>query len=425
MNPDCGFLIGNYQLLFEIDVGGYASVWRGIHIKTRVEVAVKIIEKSTMTEESLIRLQREALIHRQLENPFIASLFDVFENNEFYFIIIELAEKGNFLDYINSMGKLPEEKTKKYFAQLVYAIEYLHTKQNIAHRDIKCENILLDKYGVLKLIDFGFSHEFTLENKLMTTPCGSPPYAAPEIIKGHMYTAATDIWGIGIFLYAMLVGRLPFEGPTTTALMQRILYSDPYFDKDMSVVSCDLISKLLMKNVNDRITIKEIKSHPWFSLKDYELIVSITNNYNEKHNDETIKQLMKIGYNVDNLPELLKNNEITDLTAAFRMLYRSETSKFWGVFNPPNTNEMKYLSLPPSCNSTHLRVSCNREDPESKHKKQRVIIFSPKIKATTPHREKKLLHPVPASPVNLIRQQLNEPRRKSKPIFVRPTLYNS
>lgn len=192
----------------------------------------------------------------------------VIETQKYFFFVMEYAEEGELSDYIEGKSRLCEEEAAKFFKQLILAVQYLH-KQGCAHRDIKPSNILIDWQYNIKLIDFGLGNLYssTEEEKLLTA-CGSPCYAAPEIISGEKYDpVAVDIWSSGVTLYAMLCGYLPFDEESKSILYERILackYAIPKYISDSSV---DLLKKLLVRDPRKRLSIEEILEHPW--LKKY------------------------------------------------------------------------------------------------------------------------------------------------------------
>ena len=176
---------------------------------------------------------------------------------------MEYCEKGELFDYIVKKERLSSAEASLFFYQLINGVEYIH-KQGFAHRDLKPENLLLTKDKILKIIDFGLCHDFDGEN-LLTTKCGSPSYAAPEILKGYPYDGfITDIWCCGIILYAMLCGYLPFDGDNNQEIFQSIVECNPEFPDFLEDDSVNLLSWILNSEPKDRITINEIKYHPFY-----------------------------------------------------------------------------------------------------------------------------------------------------------------
>ena len=217
--------IGDYIIKEIIGNGTFSKVKLGINKYTNEKVAIKLLEKKKITEKKdLERIFREMSIVKNLNHPNIIKTYEIFENEKYYYIIMDYCKGGELFDYIVKKGRLNEEETSFFFYQIINGLEYIHSK-NIVHRDLKPENLLLTDKNKLKIIDFGLSNYFNLnkenKTKLLKTPCGSPCYAAPEMVSGNKYNGfKTDIWAIGIVLYAMIVGYLPFEDSDIYILFQ-------------------------------------------------------------------------------------------------------------------------------------------------------------------------------------------------------------
>jgi carbon catabolite-derepressing protein kinase len=166
-------------------------------------------------------------------------------------LIQEYVENGTLLAYVNQHEHLPEIQARRLFTQLISALEYLHSTKMVMHRDIKAENVLLDEHWNVRLIDFGLSHAFTQNNPRLHTACGSPAYAAPEMIVGHSYTKAADIWSAGITLFVLLAGKVPLK----------IEYPEWF-----TPGAVNLLNRMLVAEPAERITIAEIRSHGWFAV---------------------------------------------------------------------------------------------------------------------------------------------------------------
>ncbi|CAG2058968.1 unnamed protein product, partial [Timema podura] len=184
--------IGKYKLLKTIGKGNFAKVKLAKHMPTGKEVAIKIIDKTQL-------------------NP--VKLFQVIETEKTLYLVMEYASGGEVFDYLVLHGRMKEKEARAKFRQIVSAVQYCHQKK-IIHRDLKAENLLLDSEMNIKIADFGFSNEFTPGNKLDTF-CGSPPYAAPELFQGKKYDGPeVDVWSLGVILYTLVSGSLPFDGST-------------------------------------------------------------------------------------------------------------------------------------------------------------------------------------------------------------------
>ena len=258
--------IGNYLIKKTLGKGTFAIVKLAIYIPKMEQVAIKIIEKKKLKEEDdIIRLKREFEMLTQFNHPNVISVSEIFESKEAYFTVMEYCEGGELFNYIVLNKILSEEKSAFFYFQLINGLEYIHSL-GIVHRDLKPENLLLTSDYILKISDFGLSNYFNpKDHKLLETPCGSPCYASPEMLSGDNYDGfKIDIWASGIILFAMLCGYLPFDHKNNNKLFKKILECKITYPKHLSKESKDLIKKILVPNPSERITIAEIKKHPFY-----------------------------------------------------------------------------------------------------------------------------------------------------------------
>lgn len=214
-------------------------------------------------------IEREIVIMKLIEHPNIISLYDIWENRGELYLVLEYVEGGELFDYVRRNVTLPEGEAVRLLRQLIAGLAYCH-RFNICHRDLKPENILLDHDHNIKIADFGMA-ALQPNGQYLTTSCGSPHYAAPEIIAGKQYRGdKADIWSVGIILYAMLNGRLPFNGGDLHETLAMVKKGEYYLSPDLSVEAADLIQRILQKRPDQRITMNEIWRHPL--LKKYEKI---------------------------------------------------------------------------------------------------------------------------------------------------------
>jgi len=248
--------IGDYEIAEAM--GKNSKVRIGIHKDTREKVAIKILRKDRLDETELIQARREIYIMEKLTaigNPFIAKLYQAVETQEHFYIIMEYAENGEMLPYILKKKGLTEEESHKFFHQIISALRTCHS-ENIVHRDIKHQNILLDSNFNAKLIDFGLSN-FVEEGTLRTTFCGTPAYAAPEILLGTKYDGPeVDIWSLGVVLYSMLTAEFPFK--TVSDIL-----AGQFEEPNTSPECIDLLKKLLTVERKNRATLNDVLNHPW------------------------------------------------------------------------------------------------------------------------------------------------------------------
>jgi 5'-AMP-activated protein kinase catalytic alpha subunit len=237
----------------------------GTHILTGEKVAIKILEKDKIKDQADVeRVTREIHILKIVRHPNVIQLYEIIETSKQLFLIMEYAGGGELFDFIVKRKRLQEPDACKFFQQIISGVEYIH-RVRICHRDLKPENLLLDEKNNIKIVDFGLSNTYK-EGETLKTACGSPCYAAPEMIAGKRYHGLiSDIWSCGIILYAMSCGYLPFEDPNTNKLYKKILGCDYLIPGFVSASCKDLIKKVLNTDPLTRLTIKEIRQHDWFN----------------------------------------------------------------------------------------------------------------------------------------------------------------
>ena len=256
--------INDFELKDDIGEGNFGKVKFCIYKKTGEEFAVKIINKKKIKDKMKNSFFKENEIATKFNHINVIYVFRIIEDQENFYLVMEYCQRGELFDYIVQHQRLSENEAAIFFYQLINGVEYIHS-QGIAHRDLKPENLLLTNDKTLKIIDFGLSHEFDPACSLLKTKCGSPSYAAPEIISCPFYDGfKTDIWCCGIILYAMLCGFLPFEGENNSELFRNILDCDPEMPDWLSINSRDLIIRILNPDPDERITLKEIKKHKFY-----------------------------------------------------------------------------------------------------------------------------------------------------------------
>lgn len=313
--------IRDFIFIEKIDSGSYAEVWTAIHSPTSHIVAVKIISLLN-GEMSLKQIEREIEIFKSVNHPFIASYFGSFIENDHFFIVMEHCEGGTLRDFCNTSISTSERMMNKIFVQLVSTLDFLHNTKKIAHRDLKCENLLLDCCLNCKLIDFGFSTEC---DHLMSTQLGSIAYAAPEIIKGLQYTEKADIWSAGVLLYAMICSRLPFDHPSCSKMAEKIICQPIAFPVGIPDEICDLLSKMLTKDSCSRISIEEIKKHRWFTKYGYSVDKYVQKYFaNETLDLNLLTRIQPDAIQASKIAEYLQEGIESTETISYKILKRSE-----------------------------------------------------------------------------------------------------
>ncbi|BFG03627.1 serine/threonine-protein kinase MARK2-like [Drosophila madeirensis] len=320
--------IGKYKLIKTIGKGNFAKVKLAKHLPTGKEVAIKIIDKTQLNPGSLQKLFREVRIMKMLDHPNIVKLFQVIETEKTLYLIMEYASGGEVFDYLVLHGRMKEKEARVKFRQIVSAVQYCHQKR-IIHRDLKAENLLLDSELNIKIADFGFSNEFTPGSKLDTF-CGSPPYAAPELFQGKKYDGPeVDVWSLGVILYTLVSGSLPFDGSTLRELRERVLrgkYRIPFY---MSTDCENLLRKFLVLNPAKRASLETIMGDKWMNMgfEDDELkpyIEPKADLADPKRIGKT-EALVAMGYNRLEIENSLSQVRYDDVFATYLLLGRKST----------------------------------------------------------------------------------------------------
>ncbi|KAJ3131874.1 SIK kinase 3 [Geranomyces variabilis] len=256
--------IGYYDLEKNVGEGNFAKVRLATHTLTGEKVAVKIIDKSKLDKTTSKKLFREVRIMKLLSHPHIVRLYEVIDTPKELYLIMEYASGGEIFDYLVAHGRMKEKEARRHFRQIVGAIDYCHGL-HVIHRDLKAENLLLDGNMNVKIADFGFSNQFSPGQRLNTW-CGSPPYAAPELFQGKEYSGPeVDIWSLGVVLYVLVCGALPFDGSTLAKLRSRVLagkFKVPFY---MSTDCERLVKRMLQLDPTKRITLDQVQADKWFT----------------------------------------------------------------------------------------------------------------------------------------------------------------
>ena len=322
--------IGPFILGEKLGQGTFGIVRLGTHILTGEKVAIKILEKVKIVEEAdKKRVEREIKILKCLRHNNIIQLYSVIQKVTSIYLIMEYASGKELFDYIVLKKRLQETEACKFYQQILSGIEYIH-KLRIVHRDLKPENLLLDSKKNIKIVDFGLSNLYN-KGQLLKTACGSPCYAAPEMINGKAYKGVmVDIWSSGIILFAMICGYLPFEDNNNDVLYQKITDGKFTIPRFVSEPAKDLIRCILNTDPNKRYTISQIKNHPWFNMINPRL------NTNEgllitmtviPIDESIIEQMVEFGFKKDEIRVNLLSNRHNHITVTYYLLLKIKVRK--------------------------------------------------------------------------------------------------
>lgn len=257
--------VGKYEVGRTIGEGTFAKVKFARNMETGESVAMKVIEKSAILKHKMVnQIKREISIMKIVRHPYIVRLHEVLSSKSKIYIILEFITGGELFDKIVHQGKLHESESRRYFQQLIDAVDYCHSK-GVYHRDLKPENLLLDSQGKLKVSDFGLSALQRQGDGLLHTTCGTPNYLAPEVLSHQGYDgSAADVWSCGVILYVLMAGFLPFEEIDLPTLYRKISAAEFSCPSWFSAGAKSLIHRILDPNPKTRISIEGIKNDAWF-----------------------------------------------------------------------------------------------------------------------------------------------------------------
>ncbi|EFA80647.1 putative protein serine/threonine kinase [Heterostelium album PN500] len=384
--------IGNYILGKTIGSGTSSKVKIGTNIITGKKVAIKITKPKRVKERK--EIEREISILKLLKHGNIIQLYDAIYDEERgrICLILELVSGGELFDYIVARGRLSEREARKFLRQILAGLIYCHSN-NVCHRDLKLENLLVDDMGNIKISDFGYSN-ISRPGFLLSTFCGSPVYAPPEILLEKKYNGhEVDIWSVGVILYAMVTGQLPWsltDGVQVEGL-DRLLKGEFKFPPNILLSSevKDLINRMIVANPSDRAKLSEIKSHVWTN-KGYEL--EPDEEYNRKNN--------------------ISNNSNDDLNHYGTSAEQSQGSKFLKVNRSPLYNSSPNLQSPASPRGASISINS-------------ACCSSPNLMGTSPNMGSPAVLTPPLSPISSSCSTASSPACQSPPTPSTPSLKSS
>lgn len=400
-----------YDIIRKLGEGAFSNVFLATHRPSGVQVAIKIIKKEIFNDSSdgnfsYSDVLREVEILRTTNHPNIVKLFDYHEDKNNFYIVQELCDHGTVVEYIKNNGNSENPEIKLIFLQLVNAVSYLHEVAGILHCDIKAENVLLDSNNNVKLVDFGFAydHKNNDDNDVSAYQKikGTPAYIAPEVLQNYPNSIESDTWSIGVFLYYLITGTLPFDDDELTGLAHCIIKMKPSFPSYLSSNSIQLLTKILKKNPKERCTLNQIKNSAWLKNISEELDNTYQNiNYgNDEIDSEIVQQIIKnFPFKFGSFKEIcddIKKGRINPTTVYYNILLNKKKNEILNNYLKPLKKKIeircpsifsvdhKPNSSPKSRSVSTNRVGLNNCNASTK---KRILICS---KASIP----KLINPI-------------------------------
>ncbi|KAI9374236.1 kinase-like domain-containing protein [Aspergillus egyptiacus] len=365
--------LDQYQTVKVLGEGSFGKVKLAIHQPSGRQVALKVISRRKLLSRDMIgRVEREIQYLQLLRHPHIIKLYTVISTKTDIVMVLEYAERELF-DYLVKRGRCNDAEARKFFQQIICAVEYCH-RHKIVHRDLKPENLLIDRDKNVKIADFGLSNIMT-DGNFLKTSCGSPNYAAPEVISGKLYAGPeVDVWSCGVILYVLLVGRLPFDDDYIPALFKKIAAGNFHMPTYVSSGAARLIRSMLQVHPVHRITIEEIRKDPWFNqdLPNYlaplpeeviatgvdtrkaidlrKIALAKPQSIQNKISQVAISKLERsMGYGREDIEDALRHPEPSAIKDAYFIIVENEMMQ---TNSPTDDNMMSRSVTPPSANQT-------------------------------------------------------------------------
>ncbi|KAI0988813.1 hypothetical protein GJ496_002846 [Pomphorhynchus laevis] len=340
--------IGHYILGETLGSGTFGKVKKAIHYLTRHTVAIKILNRNRIKNLDVVgKIQREIQNLRLFRHPHVIKLYQVLSTPSDIFMVIEYVSGGELFDYIVKKGKLTESEARKFFQQIISGVDYCH-RHMIAHRDLKPENLLLDSHGNVKIADFGLSNMMA-DGEFLQTSCGSPNYAAPEVVSGELYAGPeVDIWSCGVILYALLTGSLPFDDENVQVLFRKIktgLFPVPEYLNSRAV---DLLRRMLTVDPTHRARMSDIRNHDWFKLDLMSYLFPDPNAYESNliDTDAVVEICEKFDVPESEIHEaLLKQDSHNQLVIAYNLI--TDNKRIWSEAQKIEITDFYFASSPP------------------------------------------------------------------------------
>ncbi|XP_029985116.1 hormonally up-regulated neu tumor-associated kinase homolog A [Sphaeramia orbicularis] len=324
--------VGSYLVGKMINKGSFAKVMEGLHISTGEKVAIKVIDKKKARQDSYVlkNMKREPRIHQMVRHPHIVVLLETLETENSYYMAMELCAGGDLMDRICDRKRLEEREVRRYTRQILSAVDHLH-KHGIVHRDLKIENFLLDEHNNIKIVDFGLSNTLKAESlslELLNTQCGSPAYAAPELLAHRKYGPKVDVWSVGVSMFAMLTGTLPFtvEPFNIKHLHQKMVNGEiSSIPSDVSKGAVSFVLSLLEPDPAKRPSIRAAMEERWinegYAKKPLHTLTHKNRLCPEELNSSVLAYMTDtLGYSLSEVIHTLTTNRPSAIMASYHLL---------------------------------------------------------------------------------------------------------
>ncbi|OXV05335.1 hypothetical protein Egran_06896 [Elaphomyces granulatus] len=408
--------LDQYTTVKMLGEGSFGKVKLAIHQPSGRQVALKIIARRKLLSRDMVgRVEREIQYLQLLRHPHIIKLYTVIATKTDIVMVLEYAEKELF-DYLVKRGKCNDDEARKFFQQIICAVEYCH-RHKIVHRDLKPENLLIDSEKNVKIADFGLSNIMT-DGNFLKTSCGSPNYAAPEVISGKLYAGPeVDVWSCGVILYVLLVGRLPFDDDYIPALFKKIAAGNFHMPSYISSGAARLIKAMLQVHPVHRIAIPEIRQDPWF-LKDLPGYLQLpveefiapgvdpnkaidprkiapgkSTSFQQKIHQVTVSKLERsMGYKKEEIEETLRKPEPSAVKDAFFIIAENELMQT----NSPTDDSLNVSphSSPPIQDINSLPQQAGNPVVAALRQESPIAPLTPQVRAATPPPARPVQRPV-------------------------------
>ncbi|XP_054616972.1 hormonally up-regulated neu tumor-associated kinase [Dunckerocampus dactyliophorus] len=335
--------VGSYLVGKMINKGSFAKVMEGLHLGTGEKVAIKVIDKKKARQDAYVQknMKREPHVHQMIRHPHIVVLLETLETENSFYMVMEMCAGGDLMDRICERKRLQEREVRRYARQILSAVEHLH-KHGIVHRDLKIENFLLDEHNNIKIVDFGLSNTLkaeSLSSELLTTQCGSPAYAAPELLAHRKYGPKVDVWSIGVSMFAMLTGTLPFtvEPFNIKHLHHKMVTGDiNSIPDDVSTGAATFVMSLLEPDPEKRPSVRAAMQARWINegyAKRLRNALSHNNRLREEDLDASVLAYMtdELGYSRSETTHTLTTNRPSAIMASYHLLLAKQKRSLAGV----------------------------------------------------------------------------------------------